>query len=415
MLLHRRIYAWMQANPGKVDLTQALGATLLLASPFLLVGSLTHFLLSCAICLPLAWARTRPVAAAAIQASACLLSLVMVPETGLPADILVLATVYSLAAHAPRWASLSGLALALLGGVLLILQYFVRPSVQFVAGVPLLPPHQVIVFVILLIAVDAVVLVAWTFGDLARTRRLAMQALKDHARRLEVERQQERDLAAADERTHIAREMHDIVAHSLSVIITQADGARYASAQDPEIAAKTLGTIAETGRGSLREMRRLLGVLRGDELASTRPLPSLDDVDSLVDAVKRAGLEVRVNRTGIMRRPIPAGAELTAYRVIQESLTNVLKHAGPQTHAEVDLEWTARGLTLQVRDDGRGAAADAGGQGGGRGQGVSHGGSQGQGIKGMTERVALYDGSLQAAPAAGGGFRVAAFIPYTEA
>ena len=288
MLLHRRIYAWMQANPGKVDLTQALGATLLFAVPFLLLGSPTEFLLSCAICLPLAWSRTRPVAAAGIQATACLLSLVLVPETGLPADILVLCTVYSLAAYAPRWASLSGLALALIGGVLLILAYFVRPTLQFVSGVPMLPPHQVIALIVLLIAIDAVVLVAWTFGDLARTRRLAMQALKDHARRLEVERQQERDLAAADERTHIAREMHDIVAHSLSVIITQADGARYASAQDPEIAAKTLGTIAETGRGSLREMRRLLGVLRGDELASTRPLPSLADVDALVDAVKRA-------------------------------------------------------------------------------------------------------------------------------
>lgn len=412
MLLHRRIYAWVQANPGKVDLAQALGVTLIFAVPFLLfTGSVVEFLLSCALCLPLAWSRSRPVTAAAIQASACLLSLVLVPDTGLPAYVLVLGTVYSLAAHAPRWASLSGLALALVGGVLLILRYLIIPSVQMVAGTPQFFPGQLVIFVISVIAVDAVVLVAWTFGDLARTRRLAMQALKDHARRLEVERQQERDLAAADERTHIAREMHDIVAHSLSVIITQADGARYASAQDPEIAAKTLGTIAETGRGSLREMRRLLGVLRGDELASTRPLPSLDDVDSLVDAVQRAGLEVRVNRTGMMRRPLPAGAELTAYRVVQESLTNVLKHAGPQTHAEVDLQWTPRGLEIQVRDDGRGAAADAAAPGGAGNTAGSHG----QGIKGMTERVALYDGSLIAAPAAGGGFRVAAFIPYTEA
>ena len=417
MLLHRRIYAWMQANPGKVDLTQALGITLLMAVPFLLVGSLTDFVLSCAICLPLAWARTRPVPAAAIQASACLLSLVLVPETGLPADILVLVTVYSLAAHAPRWASLSGLALALIGGVLFVLQYLIRPSVQFVSGVPLLAPDQFAIFVIAIIAVDALVLVAWTFGDLARTRRLAIEALEDRARRLEVERQQERDLAAADERTHIAREMHDIVAHSLSVIITQADGARYASAHDPEIAAKTLGTIAETGRGSLREMRRLLGVLRGDELASTRPLPSLADVGSLVEAVQRAGVEVQVFRTGVMRRPIPAGAELTAYRVIQESLTNVLKHAGPDTHAEVYLEWTPRGLALQVRDDGRGAAADVPvpGETGGLKDIPGVQGAQGQGIKGMAERVALYDGSLEAAPAAGGGFRVAAFIPYTEA
>ena len=249
MLLHRRIYAWMQANPSKVDLSQALGATLLLAFPFLLAGYLIEFLLSCALCLPLAWVRSRPVWAAAIQAAACLLSLALFPETGLPAYAMVLVTVYSLAAYAPRWASLSGLALALIGGVLLILQYFVRPMMS---GASTVAPHQLIVFLISVIAVDAVVLVAWTFGDLARTRRLAVQALKDRARRLEVERQQERDLAAADERTHIAREMHDIVAHSLSVIITQSDGARYASAHDPEIAVETLGTIAETGRGSLQ-------------------------------------------------------------------------------------------------------------------------------------------------------------------
>lgn len=418
MLVHRRIHAWLQANPFKVDLFQALTATLIFAVPFLLTfqGQQVEFVLSAAICLPLAWKRTRPVAAAAIQAAACLLQLVLVPETGLPADIFVLVTVYSLAVYAPRWASLSGLALALVGGMLFIFQYYLIP----VQSGGLIPELTGLLwrYAIFVVAIDAVVLLCWTFGDLARTRRLAMEALRDHARRLEVERQQERDLAAADERTHIAREMHDIVAHSLSVIITQADGARYASAQDPEIAAKTLGTIAETGRGSLREMRRLLGVLRGDELASTRPLPSLADVTELVDAVKRAGLEVTVSETGSMRRPLPAGAELTAYRVIQESLTNVLKHAGPSVQAGVDLQWTPRGLQITVHDDGRGAGADGappppplsatGGQ-----SGSSSG--TGQGINGMTERVALYDGTLVAAPAAGGGFRVTAFIPYTEA
>ncbi|WP_341393724.1 sensor histidine kinase [Arthrobacter sp. G119Y2] len=414
MLVHRRIQAWMQANPFKVDLFQALTATLIFAVPFLLTfqGQQVEFVLSAAICLPLAWKRTRPVAAAAIQAAACLLQLVLVPETGLPADIFVLVTVYSLAVYAPRWASLSGLALALVGGMLFIFQYYFVPLrtagwIDDSAGL-------IGRYLALVVALDAVVLLCWTFGDLARTRRLAMDALRDHARRLEVERQQERDLAAADERTHIAREMHDIVAHSLSVIITQADGARYASAQDPEIAAKTLGTIAETGRGSLREMRRLLGVLRGDELASTRPLPSLADVSELVDAVKRAGLSVTVSETGTMRRPLPAGAELTAYRVIQESLTNVLKHAGPSVQAGVDLQWTPRGLEITVHDDGRGAGADAPPPAPPAPESKTPAGT-GQGINGMTERVALYDGTLVAAPAAGGGFRVSAFIPYTEA
>ncbi|GAA3297032.1 hypothetical protein GCM10017708_38020 [Arthrobacter citreus] len=212
MLVHRRIHAWLQANPFKVDLFQALTATLIFAVPFLLTfqGQQVEFVLSAAICLPLAWKRTRPVAAAAIQAAACLLQLVLVPETGLPADIFVLVTVYSLAAYAPRWASLSGLALALVGGMLFIHRYYFIP----LQSGGLIPELTGLLwrYAIIVVAIDAVVLLCWTFGDLARTRRLAMEALRDHARRLEVERQQERDLAAADERTHIAREMHDIVA-----------------------------------------------------------------------------------------------------------------------------------------------------------------------------------------------------------
>ncbi|WP_104052380.1 MULTISPECIES: sensor histidine kinase [unclassified Arthrobacter] len=403
MLVHRRIQAWLQANPFKVDTTLMLFGVLFFVLSATAVGSphpVFDIVVSLGIVVPLAWRRTRPVLSGSITAFFCLMQVIF-SGFPLPADIVVLATVYALAAYAPRWASLGGLALALIGGMLFVFRYFANPFEG-------LGTMTAAMFVFNVIAFDSVILVAWTFGDLARTRRLALQALEDRARRLETERQQERDLAAADERSHIAREMHDIVAHSLSVIITQADGARYASAQDPEIAVKTLGTIAETGRGSLREMRRLLGVLRGDELASTRPLPSLADVDSLVDAVKRAGLEVSVHRTGAMRRQLPAGAELTAYRVIQESLTNVLKHAGPSVRADVELEWTSRGLEVRVFDDGRGAGADAAPP-------APPAAGSGQGINGMTERVALYDGKLVAAPAVGGGFRVTAFIPYTEA
>ena len=402
MLVHRRIQAWLQANPFKVDLTLMLFGVLIFVLSAAAVGS-THpvfdIALSLGIVVPLAWRRTRPVLSGSITAFFCLVQIIF-SGFPLPADILPLVTVYTLAAYGPRWASLGGLALALAGGALFVFRYFGFP---YAASSPV----ELAMYFFSLVAFEAVILVAWTFGDLARTRRLAIQALEDRARRLETERQQERDLAAADERTHIAREMHDIVAHSLSVIITQADGARYASASDPEIAAKTLATIAETGRGSLREMRRLLGVLRGDELASTRPLPSLSDVGSLVDAVKRAGLEVVLTETGTMRRQLPAGAELTAYRVIQESLTNVLKHAGSAARAAVDLEWTSRGVEISVADDGRGAGADSGP--------ASPAAGSGQGINGMAERVALYDGRLKAAPAPGGGFRVEAFIPYTEA
>ncbi|MCC9146629.1 MULTISPECIES: histidine kinase [unclassified Arthrobacter] len=401
MLVHRRFYAWIQANPGKVDFWLAVAATLLFALPFLLMrgGQFVEFALSAAICMALAWRRRRPVAAAAVQAAACILQLFLVPVTALPADLFVFATVYSLAAFAPRWASVGGLILASVGGVLFIMQYSVIPSMESGYSLDIALTSDAPAWV----ALEAVLLVAWMFGDLTRTRRLALRALQDRAHRLEVERQQERELAAADERSHIAREMHDIVAHSLSVIITQADGARYASAKDPEVAPKTLGVIAETGRGSLREMRRLLGVLRGDEAASTRPLPSLADVEELLGTVKRSGLETALSITGTPRRPLPPGAELTAYRVVQESLTNVLKHAGPEASAEVTLQWTPAGLKLGVLDNGLGAAS------------ALHDDGAGQGIKGMDERLSLYDGTLTAAPAAGGGFRVEAFIPYTEA
>ena len=407
MLPHRRLYAWSQANAAIVDLLLALGATLVFACPFLLVAlydvsALMDFVLSAAICMALAWRRTKPVEAGAVQLAACLLQLFLVPVTGLPADIFVIPMVHALAAYGPRWASLAGLVLALVGGALFLLRYFVLPASS---GLGLYGTLSSFVSINLLglVAIEATVLAAWTFGDLARTRRLTLQALEDRARRLEIERQQERDLAAADERSHIAREMHDIVAHSLSVIITQADGARYASADDPEVARQTLGVIADTGRGSLREMRRLLGVLRGDDEASTRPLPSLADLEDLVESVRRAGLTVLLAITDVPRRALPAGAELTAYRVVQEALTNVLKHAGPDVRADVRLGWTTRGLDISVHDDGRGASTAVSADG------------AGQGINGMHERVGLYDGTVAAGPARGGGFSVFAFIPYTEA
>lgn len=388
MRLHHKLYGWLQANTAKVDLITMLLAFAILALP-MLATNLAAFVLSAALVAPLAWRRTRAWVAGALSAAVCLLHVVLLDQP-VPAQALVLVTVYSLAAYAPRWASLGGLTLALLGGVLFVLRWL-GPGAA--AGLPQTA--------IALVAIDAVVLALWSFGDLARTRRLAVQALEDRARRLEVERQQERDLAAADERNHIAREMHDIVAHSLSVIITQADGARYASAQDPAVAGTTLATIAETGRSSLRDMRRLLGVLRGDETASTRPLPSLADLGMLVETVRHSGLAVDYQVQGSPRRPMPAGAELTAYRVVQEALTNVLKHAGPAASATVRLDWSVRGLQLQIDDDGRGAGADPSGGG--------------QGITGMAERLALYDGTVETGPRTGGGFRVAAFIPYTEA
>ncbi len=401
MDIHLRLARWIRAHPGTIDACLSLASLVFLVLPFALDGTTSYpfgVAAATALVIALVWRRSRVVLSAGVIAAISVLQLITGIEP-VPAQFVILITLYTLAAYGPRWASRGGLGLAIAGTVTGLVRFATMLGISgdgsMLTSVPL--------FLILLFFVESLVLLAWTMGDLARSRRLTYQALEDRTRRLEVERQQERDLAAADERSHIAREMHDIVAHSLSVIITQADGARYASAQAPELAVKTLGTIADTGRGSLREMRRLLGVLRGDENASTRPLPTLDDVDSLIQSVRQSGVRVACRRIGTPRRDLPLGAELTAYRVVQESLTNVLKHAGADTTTEVTLDYGARGLTVMVDDDGRGAAPDPTTAG------------AGQGITGMTERVHLYDGMVSAAPRSGGGYRVEAFIPYTQA
>ncbi len=304
--------------------------------------------------------------------------------------------VYTMAVYGKRWQSFSTLGLGLLGALLATFSMFGASRYS-----PDPTPAFTFDMMISFVGLALVVTLSWTFGDLARTRRLAMKSLREHADRLEKERLIERALAAADERNHIAREMHDIVAHSLSVIITQANGARYAAAKDPEIAIETLKTVSDTGRASLKEMRRLLGVLRKDEELENRPLPSLANVPVLVESVAVSGLDVHLETSGSPRKELPAGAELTIYRCIQESLTNVIKHAGPDTQTQVHIEWTSRGLNLTVSDDGRGAGSI-----------VLEG--TGHGLQGMKERVALYEGTCTALPRAGGGFAVNVSIPYTE-
>jgi signal transduction histidine kinase len=394
MTPHRTIDKWIRENPNKVDLIFGLGIWLVfgfLAGIMLGVSGngWTMFVLGSLQTLPLIWRRRRPAPAAGIIVIAHLIQVVVTSEL-LPSQIAVPITVYTLAAFGKRWESFAGLAAGFVGALLASVRVGVWAGGNSLEGM-----------VLNFIGLGLVVLVAWTFGDLARTRRLTLQTLEDRTRRLETEREQERALAAADERNHIAREMHDIVAHSLSVIITQSDGARYASEHDPEIARETLATIAQTGRSSLQEMRRLLGVLRGGDEASTRPLPTLADVSELLETTRKSGLEISYTQEGTSRRALPAGAELTAYRALQEALTNVLKHAGPSTTASVSIVWNSKGLHLFISDNGRGAGAlstsDAG-----------------QGLLGMAERVALYDGRVRAEPKAGGGFHVGVFIPYTE-
>ncbi|MFJ6013172.1 sensor histidine kinase [Streptomyces sp. NPDC092952] len=247
-------------------------------------------------------------------------------------------------------------------------------------------------------------------GILVRTRKGYTEALVDRARRLERERDQQARLAAAAERTRIAREMHDIIGHNLSVITGLADGGAYAAARSPERAAQALEAIGTTSRQALTELRRLLGVLHDHPAeADLAPQPTLDDLDTLLTGVRAAGLPVSLRVHGTPPALAPtAGRQLTAYRVVQEALTNTLKHAGtqPPPSAEVILTYRPGELEAVITDTGTAARPRTGARGGG------------QGIAGMRERAFLYDGTLEAGPlpasAAVPGWRVRLRLPLED-
>jgi signal transduction histidine kinase len=243
---------------------------------------------------------------------------------------------------------------------------------------------------------------AGVLGITVRQRRALLISLRDRAARLEVERDQEGRLAAAAERARIAREMHDIVAHNLSVIIALADGASYAIDSSPQRAAQATERVAATGRQALLEMRRLLGVLRDD--AAEQPLapqPRLDRLDGLLAQVHAAGIPVTMDLEGDPRE-LPDGIQLTVFRVAQEALTNTLKHAARPTSAHLALCCQPGIVELEVTDTGapRELASIA------SSSPPSPAGSGGRGLRGMHERAAAYGGRLDAGPSASGGWRV---------
>ncbi|GMA32074.1 sensor histidine kinase [Litorihabitans aurantiacus] len=307
----------------------------------------------------------------------------------LPVDVLIYLSVYSTTVHGPRWARLTSLGSALLGSLL------VASTLAVGTGGGRFDTLVQVGFVFVGVAAPAVV--SWALGLLRLSTRQRRQSLLERAARAERERDQQATIAVAAERARIAREMHDVVAHSLSIVVAQADGGRYVAAQDPQAAARVLETIGSTGRGALRDMRRILGVLRDDDASPTAPQPGAEDIDALVASVRDSGLEVELVRTGAVA-PLPAGMGLAVYRICQEALTNVMKHAGPlpRLHVRVDLAFHPGWLVVQVDDDGRGASG---------GDGAGHG------LVGMRERVALFGGTLTAGPRPGGGYRVNAAFP----
>ncbi|MER7334420.1 MULTISPECIES: sensor histidine kinase [unclassified Micromonospora] len=258
----------------------------------------------------------------------------------------------------------------------------------------------------------------WLVALNVRTRRLYVLSLEERAATLEREREAEARAAVAGERTRIARELHDVVAHSMAVMIVQADGARFMLDRDPETARNAVKVVADTGRQALEEMRRLVGVLREPSPPDATAGPgaadepggagvaadpehrrlALTELPALLDRFRAAGLRVRHTVTG-EPAPLPAGLELTLYRVVQEGLTNALKHAGVGAGVEVTLDHSRDAVVARVLDDGRGRPP------------VSPAPSGGHGLVGMRERVSVYDGSLTAGPRLAGGWQVEARLP----
>ncbi|MBO0771587.1 MAG: sensor histidine kinase [Actinobacteria bacterium] len=381
------VYAWLRCHPKLVD--GLLAAVLTFGGvaswgP----GWLLHAPLALGMTVPIVFRRSYPVAAFGTAVAVGGVQVL----TGLRAgasDLAVIVLLYTLAAYTPRRFSVPGLAICLLGALVASLRWITGPPgllKELLSGGALL---------------GGPVLIAWVLGDSMRYRRAYYASLEDRAARLEAERDAQAQIAAATERARIARELHDVVAHHVSVMVVQADGASYAMDAEPERARQALATIAGTGRRALAEMRRLLGVLRSDgDPAGLAPLPGVGQLSELLAQSRAAGLAVSFTVEGVPR-PLPDGAALAAYRIVQESLTNTRKHGGLAATAQVTLRYWEESLRLTITDDGRGAAAASDGTG--------------HGLAGMRERVALYGGSLTAGPRPGGGFAVTAVLPLVQA
>jgi signal transduction histidine kinase len=305
-----------------------------------------------------------------------------------PADVIAfLIAVYSVAAHRPLARSAIGGVAAVIAFTALIFSYPVDVNlVEYTTNIALLVG-------------------VWWLGRGLRLRRAYLAELEDRAQRLERVREGDARTARVEERARIARELHDVVAHHVSVMTVQAGAARRILDRDPDSAREAMSTIEGLGRTALSEMRRIVGVLRterdpehtGRELA---PQPGLHDIGGLIDRVRETGLMVQLWIEGEPRTLSP-GVDLAVYRLVQEALTNTLKHAGPQARAWVRIQYAGQGVNVEIEDDGRGAAAGLPG----------NGDSSGHGLVGMRERVALYGGELRIGPRSGGGFEVRARFP----
>jgi signal transduction histidine kinase len=374
---------WASGHPWAVDVLVAC-AVQVLALPATLHAAREQpwaWLFDVALVLPLVWRRRAPVPVFGVLAAVALAQWGFGLRLG--ADVALLVALYTVATSQPRRIAVAAVAVLETGVALAAIRF--APAGDAVGS-----------FVFL----SGLVAAAYFVGTSVRNRRAYLGALVDRAARAERERDQQARLAATAERTRLARELHDIVAHSLTVVVTHAAAATAAADSDPPAARAAMGQVATTGRSALGEMRRLLDVLRtesADDVVELAPAPGLDGLDGLVAGARGAGLPVRLTVAG-RPRPLTAAMDATGHRIVQEALTNVLKHAVDPSAVEVLVRWADGGLVLQVSDDGRSSVAW---------------GEPGHGLTGMRERLALFGGELSAGPAATGGWRVRATLPLT--
>jgi signal transduction histidine kinase len=378
------------------DFVLAAGVALVLGGIAVGLGNMDAALVTMGLSVALMLRRVLPVVSLLIALGSACYALLVSAQPSI-AVVIVPMLIFSYARWAPRRVGQASLVAGLAGALLGPLRWTVLAgAVNFAA------------LGVLVLACAAIVIGAFLFGRRVRetNENLAerAQAQSEREQLAGAALLQRERVAAMDERARIARELHDIVAHSLSVIVVQAEGGRALSLKRPERGSEILGTIAETGREALEEMRRMVGLLRGGDADGVEfaPMPGLEDI---ADLVRKTSESFEYDVSGTIPAVSPA-LGLTGYRLVQESLTNVLKHAGPAARARVTLACTATAIEIDVADDGRGAEAETSASGPGQPER-----SAGHGIQGMRERVALHDGRLTAAPRSGGGFVVRAWLP----
>ena len=388
-MIHR-FRAWLRVDPLRGDVALLLACLALTITPAIIAARREHIDVTLVVtllvisCLPLALRSRWPFAMVAGTAAATIVSFALIDSTsgGMPPAACAIA-LYTLASRTDRRTSWHTGAWVV--GTLTVSALILRPGLELL-GMNL----SVLAWSSLAVAI----------GDAVRSRRELLKSAVERAERAERTKEEEASRRVTEERMRIARELHDVVAHHITLVNAQAGVAHHLMATHPENALQALERIRDTSRSALDELRATVGLLRGsDESSAPRePAPGLADLDALVDAFHHSGLDVALERTGQLRE-IPALTDLTAYRIIQEALTNAHKHAGPGA-ARVQVELAPDAVRISVLNDGSAKS--------GKGDGTGHG------MIGMQERAKALGGTFAAGPRPGGGFRVDAELPVRQ-